>query len=102
MVSGLVEGPEDAGEDLGGANGSGEVGFAGEEVHEVAPRSWALLPGFGVFGRVDDGHDAVADENHGGEVLEALRGKEHGWLEALGDRFVATRQAGDWTEFKAA
>jgi len=25
-----------------------------------------------------------------------------GWLEALGDRFVATRQAGDWAEFKAA
>jgi len=65
----LFEGPVDAGGDLGYADGAGEVGAAGEAVHEVAPGFGAVLPGVGVGYRVDEGHDAVANEDHGGEVL---------------------------------
>jgi hypothetical protein len=67
----LFEGPPDAAHDLGGADGTGQVGAFGELVHPVLPELWTLVPGVGVLFRVDDGHDAVSDENHGGEVLGA-------------------------------
>ena len=38
-------------------------------MHEVAPGFGAALPGVGVGYGVDEGHDAVANEDHGGEVL---------------------------------
>lgn len=41
----------------------------GEAAHEVAPGFGAAVPGIGVEGGVDEGHDAVADEDHGGEVF---------------------------------
>ena len=65
----LLEGPVDAGGDLGYADGAGKVGALGEAVHEVAPGFGAAGPGVGIGYRVDEGHDAVADEDHGGEVL---------------------------------
>ena len=77
-MAALVEGPEDAGEDLGGSDGAGEVGLFGEVVHKVAPRSRALFPGVGVVGGVDESHDAIADKDHGGEVLGAFGREEHG------------------------
>ena len=61
---------------MGYADGAGEVGAAGEALHEVAPGFGAALPGVGVGYRVDEGHDAVADEDHGGEVLCAGGGSE--------------------------
>ena len=74
----LLEGPVDAGGDLGYADGAGEVGALGEAVHEVAPGLGTFAPGFGVGGGADKGHDAVADEDHGGEVLCAgWAGDEH-------------------------
>ena len=75
----LFDGPVDAGGDLGDADRAGQVGAFGEAVHEVAPGLGALLPGFRVVAWVDEGHDAVADEDHGGEVLCAgWAGDEHG------------------------
>lgn len=43
----------------------------GEAVHEVAPGLGALVPGVGAGDRSDEGHDSVADEEHGGKVLGA-------------------------------
>lgn len=40
-------------------------------MHQVLPELGALLPSLGVFFGVDDGHDAVSDKDHGGEVLGA-------------------------------
>ena len=45
-------------------------------MHEVAPGFGAALPGVGVGYGVDEGHDAVADEDHGGEVLCAGGGRD--------------------------
>jgi hypothetical protein len=53
-------------------------------VHEVAPGFGASLPGVGVGYGVDEGHDAVAYEDHGGEVLCAgWVGEEHSGLEGV-------------------
>lgn len=49
-----------------------------EKVHQIAPGLWAFSPGVGVANRVDEGHDAVADESHGQEVLGAFGVEEHG------------------------
>ena len=54
-------------------------------MHEVAPGFGAALPGVGVGYGVDEGHDAVADEDHGGEVLCAGGGRdEHSGFEGWG------------------
>ena len=54
-------------------------------MHEVAPGFGAALPGVGVGYGVDEGHDAVADEDHGGEVLCAGGGgDEHGCWRVIG------------------
>ena len=85
----MLEGPIDAGGDLGYADSSGEVWTFGEAVHEVAPRFGAVLPGVGVGYGVDEGHDAVADEDHGGEVLCASgRGDQHSKLEGVLGNYV--------------
>lgn len=85
----LLEGPVDAAYDLGGADGAGEVGALGEAVHEVAPGFGAALPCVGVEGGVNEGHDAVADEDHGGEVLCASgRGDQHSKLEGVLGNYV--------------
>ena len=53
-------------------------------MHEVAPGFGAALPGVGVGYGVDEGHDAVADEDHGGEVLCAGGGRdEHSGFEGV-------------------
>ena len=58
-------------------------------MHEVAPGFGAALPGVGVGYGVDEGHDAVADEDHGGEVLCAGGGRdEHGGWRGCGGRGV--------------
>jgi len=54
---------------LGGADGSGQVGTFAEVAHEFAPGFRPVGPGVGVQGWVDEGHDSVANEDHGGEVL---------------------------------
>ena len=75
----LFEGPVDAGGDLGGTDGAGEVGAVGQGAHEFAPGAGSAVPGFGRVGGAGEGHDAVADEDHGGEVLCAgWAGEEHG------------------------
>ena len=45
-------------------------------MHQVAPGFGAVLPGVGVGYGVDEGHDAVADEDHGSEVLCAGGGRD--------------------------
>ncbi len=70
-MTGLAERPPDAGSDLRETDGAGESGAAGELVHEAAPETRALLPGRGVVDGVDEGHYAIADEDHGREVGDA-------------------------------
>lgn len=64
-----MECPVNAAENLGDAYGAGEVGAFRERVHQFAPGFGAFLPCFGVVARVNDGHDAIADQDHGSEVL---------------------------------
>lgn len=78
VFPGLVEGPDHTGHDLGRSDGAGEVGIFREVVHKVAPGPGTLFPGAGVVGRMDERHDAVADEDHCGEVLRTFGSKEHG------------------------
>ena len=86
----LFEGPVDAGGDLGGADGAGEVGAVCQGAHEFAPEARAAGPGVGVGSGADEGHDAVSDEDHGGEVLCAgWVGEEHSGLEGLLGRSAA-------------
>jgi hypothetical protein len=97
----LFEGPVDAGGDLGGADGSCEVGALGEAVHQVTPRFGAALPGVGVGYRVDEGHDAVADEGHGGEVLCAGWCRdEHSGLEGVSGCCVVCWVCGGMSEMR--
>lgn len=73
----LLNGPPDAGSDLRGADGAGQVWVFAEKVHQVAPGFGAFLPRMGVADRVDQGHDTVADKGHGKEVLGAFGVEQH-------------------------
>lgn len=65
LLSILLKGPPDAGGELGGANGAGEIGTFAKDVHELLPELWTFSPCVGVADGVDQGHDTIADEDHG-------------------------------------
>ena len=76
---GLLQRPQNAAGNLGDSDCAGEAGVLAEGVHQVAPGLWTFFPGFGVLGRMNEGHDAVADQDHGEEVLRSFGVEEHGW-----------------------
>lgn len=89
----LAQGPENRANDLRGADGAGEVGAVVQAAHEGSPGRGTGVPGHGVALRVNQSHDAIADEGHGGEVFPAFRSQEHdgasAWLEAVSGLGVA-------------
>ena len=68
LVAGLTEGPPDTGGELGGTDGSGQGGALREGAHGDAPEAGTAGPGVRIAGGMDEGHYAIADEDHGGEM----------------------------------
>ncbi len=73
----LVKGPPYTACNLRGTDNARQCRPLVECMHQILPGLWTSLPGERVFLRVNQRHNAVADQEHGGKVLPAGGRKKH-------------------------
>jgi len=74
----VMQCPVDATDDLGCANCAGEGGMIAQVAHQLLPYLWPSLPGERVGAGMNDSHNAISNQGHGGEVFPAFLRQEHG------------------------